>query len=166
MFVNRVDGGSAGNVHFFTGDDRMPERKEIRILGLDFGSHRIGVAVSDPLGITAQPVAAIRRQGDIRDIGAIGALVRKYSVGTVLIGLPLTLRGEEGVQAKRARMFGEKIAERLGIPVEPWDERMTTVQAERHLIESGVRREKRKEIRDSLSAVFLLQSSLDYRNRK
>jgi len=75
----------------------MPERKEIRILGLDFGSHRIGVAVSDPLGITAQPVAAIRRQGDIRDIGAIGALVRKYSVGTVLIGLPLTLRGEEGV---------------------------------------------------------------------
>jgi len=75
----------------------MPERKEVRILGLDFGSHRIGVAVSDPLGITAQPLAAIRRQGDIRDIGAIGALVRKYSVGTVLIGLPLTLRGEEGV---------------------------------------------------------------------
>jgi putative Holliday junction resolvase len=84
----------------------------------------------------------------------------------VLIGLPLHLSGEEGTQAKQARQFGEKIAERLGIPVETWDERMTTAQAERHLIASGVRRKKRKEIRDSLSAVILLQSALDYRNRK
>ena len=92
--------------------------------------------------------------------------MREYSVRSVLIGLPLTLRGEEGTQAKQARQFGEKISERLGIPVETWDERMTTAQAERHLIASGVRRKKRKEIRDSLSAVILLQSALDYRNRK
>ena len=82
------------------------------------------------------------------------------------MGLPLHMGGEEGTQAKRARLFAEKIRERLEVPVEMWDERMTTVQAERHLIASGVRREKRKEIRDSLSAVFLLQSALDYRNRK
>lgn len=137
-----------------------------RILGLDFGSHRIGAAVSDPLGITAQPLSAIRRQGDRRDLEAIGTIVREYSVDTVLMGLPLHMGGEEGTQAKRARLFAEKIRERLEVPVEMWDERMTTVQAERHLIASGVRREKRKEIRDSLSAVFLLQSALDYRNRK
>ena len=144
----------------------MQAKEGDRILGLDFGSHRIGAAVSDPLGITAQPLSAIRRQGDKRDLEAIGTIVREYSVGTVLIGLPLHMGGEEGTQAKRARLFADKIRERLGVPVETWDERMTTVQAERHLIASGVRREKRKEIRDSLSAVFLLQSALDYRNRK
>jgi putative Holliday junction resolvase len=144
----------------------MPERRGGRILGLDFGSIRIGAAVSDPLGITAQPLSAIRRQGNNRDIEAIGDLVREYDVGTVLIGLPLHLTGEEGAQAKKARVFGEKIRERLEIPVETWDERMTTAQAERHLIACGVRREKRKEIRDSLSAVFLLQSALDARSRK
>jgi len=144
----------------------MQERAQGRILGLDYGSHRIGTAVSDPLGITAQPLVAIQRQGESWDIEAIGALVREYSVRSVLIGLPLHLSGEEGTQAKQARQFGERIAERLGIPVETWDERMTTAQAERHLIASGVRRKKRKEIRDSLSAVILLQSALDYRNRK
>ena len=144
----------------------MQERAQGRILGLDYGSHRIGTAVSDPLGITAQPLVAIQRQGESWDIEAIGALVREYSVRSVLIGLPLHLSGEEGTQAKQARQFGEKIAERLGVPVETWDERMTTAQAERHLIASGVRRKKRKEIRDSLSAVILLQSALDYRNRK
>jgi putative Holliday junction resolvase len=144
----------------------MQEQTQGRILGLDYGSHRIGTAVSDPLGITAQPLVAIQRQGENRDIEAVGDLVREYSVRTVLIGLPLHLSGEEGTQAKQARRFGERIAERLGIPVETWDERMTTAQAERHLIASGVRRKKRKEIRDSLSAVILLQSALDYRNRK
>ena len=144
----------------------MPENEGGRILGLDFGSRRIGAAVSDPLGITAQPLSAIQRRGEIRDIEAIGTIIGEYSVGTVLLGLPLQLDGKEGPQAKRARIFGEKIREHLGVLVETWDERMTTVQAERHLIASGVRREKRKEIRDSLSAVFLLQSALDYRNRK
>jgi len=144
----------------------MPVNERGRILGLDYGSHRIGAAVSDLLGITAQPLSAIRRQGDRRDFEAIGTIVREYSVGTILIGLPLHMGGEEGTQAKKARLFAEKIRERLEVPVEMWDERMTTVQAERHLIASGVRREKRKEIRDSLSAVFLLQSALDYRNRK
>lgn len=135
------------------------------MLGLDYGSHRIGAALSDPLGITAQPLPPIRRSGDKRDIEAIGQLVREFSVDGVVLGLPLMLDGTEGEQAKRARTFGEKIVDRLGVPVETWDERMTTVQAERHLIASGMRREKRKEVRDSLSAVILLQSLLDFRNR-
>lgn len=144
----------------------MAEQKGERILALDFGSHRIGVAVSDPLGIIAQPLPAVFRQGNNRDIDAIGALIREYSAVRVLIGLPLTLGGEEGTQAKRARAFGERIRERFDIPVEMWDERLTTVQAERHLIASGIRREKRKNIRDSLSAVLVLQNALDYRSRK
>ncbi len=144
----------------------MAEGTDGRILGLDYGSHRIGAAVSDDLGITAQPLAAIRRKGDDRDIEAIGRMVREHSVGAVVIGLPLKLSGEEGTQAEKARLFAEKVVKRLGIPVEMWDERMTTVQAERHLIASGVRRGKRKETRDSLAAVFLLQSVLDHRSRK
>ena len=140
-------------------------REPGRLLALDYGSRRIGAALSDPLGITAQPLPAIRRQGNNRDIEAIGELVREFSVDGVLLGLPLMLDGTEGEQAKRARAFGEKIADRLGIPVETWDERMTTVQAERHLIASGMRREKRREVRDSVSAVILLQSRLDFRNR-
>lgn len=135
------------------------------MLGLDYGSHRIGAALSDPLGITAQPLPAIRRRGDNRDIEAIGELVREFSIDGVVLGLPLRLDGTEGEQAKRARAFGRKIADRLGVPVETWDERLTTVQAERHLIAAGLRREKRKEVRDSLSAVILLQSLLDCRNR-
>ena len=144
----------------------MAERKYGKVLGLDFGSRRIGAAVSDALGITAQPLPAIRRQGDNRDIESIGRLIREHSVSTVLVGFPLQLSGGEGIQANKTRLFAEKIRNRLGIPVDLWDERMTTVQAERHLIASGVRRDKRKETRDSLSAVFLLQSALDYRNRK
>ena len=143
----------------------MPERTGGRILGLDYGSHRIGAAISDPLGITAQPLSAIPRRGDRRDIEAIGAIVREYGAASILIGLPLQLSGEAGVQAEKTLVFAEKIRKQLEIPVETWDERLTTAQAERHLIASGVRRGKRKEIRDSLAAVFLLQSALDCRNR-
>lgn len=137
-----------------------------RVLALDFGSRRIGVAVSDPLGITAQQLSAIRREGDRKDIEAIAKLAVEYGVETVVIGLPMHSDGSEGTQAARARAFGEKVRDRLGVPVETWDERMTTAQAERHLIEAGVRREKRKEVRDSLAAALLLQCALDARNRK
>jgi len=137
-----------------------------RVLALDFGSRRIGVAVSDPLGITAQQLSAIRREGDRKDLEAIAVVAREYGVETVVIGLPLLPGGTEGTQAAKARAFALKVHERLGLPVVPWDERFTTAQAERHLIEVGMRREKRKEVRDSLAAALLLQSALDARNRK
>ena len=138
----------------------------VRILGLDYGSRRIGVAISDPLGLTAQPLPAIPRKGDRKDIAGIGRLAAEQGVTSVVVGLPLLLTGDEGPQAARARAFGEKLAAELSLPVTMWDERLTTAQSERHLIESGVRRERRKEVRDSLSAMILLQSVLDYRNRK
>ena len=137
-----------------------------RILGLDYGSRRIGVAVSDPLGITAQPLPALHREGDRKDIAGIGRLAAGLGVESVVVGLPLLLNGDEGPQAARARAFGDRLSAELSLPVTMWDERLTTAQSERHLIDSGVRRERRKEIRDSLSAMFLLQSFLDLRRRK
>lgn len=137
-----------------------------RLLGLDYGSRRIGVAVSDPLGITAQHLEAIRREGDRKDIAGILETASRYGVEGIVVGLPLLPDGNEGEQARKARAFAEKIRDASGIPVEMWDERLTTVQAERHLIDSGVRRDKRKAVRDSLSAVLILQGVLDYRSRK
>lgn len=137
-----------------------------RVLGLDYGSRRIGVAVSDPLGITAQPLPALHREGDRKDIAGIARLVGGLGVDSVVLGLPLLLNGDEGPQAARARAFGDTLSAELSLPVTMWDERLTTAQSERHLIESGVRRERRKELRDSLSAMFLLQSFLDLRRRK
>ena len=137
-----------------------------RVLGLDYGSRRIGVAISDPLGITAQPLPALHREGDRKDIAEIARLVAGQGVDSIVLGLPLLLNGDEGPQAARARAFGDMLSAELSLPVTMWDERLTTAQSERHLIDSGVRRERRKELRDSLSAMFLLQSFLDLRRRK
>ncbi len=139
--------------------------REGRTLGLDYGNRRIGVAVSDPLGLTAQPLSAIAREGDRKDIVSIGRRAAELGATSVVLGLPLLMNGDEGPAAVRAREFGARIEKELSLPVTMWDERMTTVQSERHLIDSGVRRERRKELRDSLSAMFLLQSVLDLRNR-
>jgi len=137
-----------------------------RTLGLDYGNRRIGVAVSDPLGLTAQPLPVIARTGDRKDIAEIGRRAAELGATSVVLGLPLLMNGDEGPAAVRAREFGARIEEELSLPVTMWDERLTTVQSERHLIDSGVRRERRKELRDSLSAMFLLQNVLDLRNRK
>jgi putative pre-16S rRNA nuclease len=139
---------------------------EGRILGLDYGNRRIGVAVSDPLGLTAQPLPPISREGDRKDVASIGRCAAEVGATAVVLGLPLLMNGDEGPAAVRAREFGARIEVELSLPVTMWDERLTTVQSERHLIESGVRRDRRKELRDSLSAMFLLQSVLDLRNRK
>jgi len=137
-----------------------------RILGLDYGSRRIGGAVSDPLGVTAQPLPPIRREGDRKDIAILARLVAEIGVTSVVLGLPLLLNGDEGPAAVRARAFGERLQAETALPVTMWDERLTSVQSERHLIASGVRREDRKGIRDSLSAMFLLQTALESRRRK
>ncbi len=139
---------------------------EGRVLGLDDGSRRIGVAVSDPLGMTVQPLPPIRREGDLKDIAAIGRLAGEIGATSVVVGLPLLLNGDEGPAAVRARAFGEKLQAETALPVMMWDERFTTAQSERHLVASGVRRSDRREIRDSLSAMFLLQSALEFRKRK
>jgi putative Holliday junction resolvase len=126
------------------------------------GEVRIGLALSDPLGITAQPLESLHPTGPRKAIDAIVRVARHHEVHTVVVGLPLLLSGEEGTQAAHAREVAEQLRRRLaGVRVELWDERLTTVQAERTLIEAGMRRKKRKRNVDSLAALLILQSYLD-----
>ena len=132
-----------------------------RILALDLGKKRIGIAISDPLGITAQGLPNLERTNKRADLQALGALIREREVGLVLMGNPVNMRGSEGRQSGWVREFAGEIEKRLGVPVRLWDERLTSVEAGRVLRSSGISIEKRAAAVDRLSAVILLQSYLD-----
>ncbi len=132
-----------------------------RILALDVGKRRIGIAVSDELGITAQGLNTLERVNNRADFAALARLAVEKNVVKILIGNPINMSGTEGRQAEWVRRFAEGVAARTGLPVELRDERLTTVQAERVLRESGISIEKRARAVDRLSAVILLQSYLD-----
>ena len=133
-----------------------------RALGIDPGSVRIGLALSDLLGVTAQPIEHLERVGSRRDLNNISDRVRENDVRTVVIGLPLTLAGEEGQAARASREMAEGLERRLpGVRIELWDERLTTVQAERTMIDGKARRSKRRQRIDSLAAALILQNWLD-----
>jgi len=132
----------------------------MRIAALDVGEARIGVAVSDELGITAQGVGVIRRVGGRRDLEALAALLAPYAPTRLVVGLPLDMRGAEGAAATRVRAFAERVAEHLALPLEFWDERFTTVAAERALLEADVSRERRREVVDKVAATLILQGYL------
>lgn len=131
-----------------------------RLLGLDAGRRRIGVAVSDPLGLLATPQGVIAAGAD-EGLDEICAWARRLEVVGVIVGLPLTMRGEEGEEARRVRAWAERLQERLSIPVVLWDERLSTVAAERAMEEGGARRAKRRQRRDAVAAAVILQSYLD-----
>jgi putative Holliday junction resolvase len=136
----------------------------LRVLGLDHGERRIGVALSDATGTIATPHSVIdRRGGDV--VETLRLLVTEYAVEFVVVGLPLQLSGEEGASARSARAFADKIAEATGLPVSLHDERFTTVTAEEALIEGGVRRRERREVRDKVAAAVMLQGYLDRKRR-
>ncbi len=131
-----------------------------RILGLDPGERRIGVALSDPTGTIASPHAVIdRRSTDVAD--TVRAMCIEYDVHLIIVGLPTSLSGGEGPSAEAAREVGRIAAEASGVPVEFQDERFTTVTAEAALLEGGVRRAKRRDVRDKVAAAVILQSYLD-----
>lgn len=132
-----------------------------RTVGLDVGDKRIGVAVSDPLGWTAQPLTVIQRSGIAKDIAALREATKDIEVERVVAGLPLEMNGEEGTQAARVRRFCQALAETTGLEVIYQDERLTTVQSERLLQTAGVRRERRKGLLDKMAAALILQSWLD-----
>ncbi|MFQ5766668.1 MAG: Holliday junction resolvase RuvX [Acidobacteriota bacterium] len=136
---------------------------QTRVLALDLWSRRISVAVSDPLGLTAQGLETLVRKGKRADTLAIVALARDFHVARIVVGWPLTLDGEEGMAARAAARFVRQLQRTVGRPVELWDERLTTAQVERVLLEAGSRRRQRRETRDRLAAVVLLQSWLDAR---
>lgn len=137
----------------------------MRILGLDYGSKTVGVAVSDPLGITAQGVEIIRRQSENklrRTLARIEELIARYQVEKIVLGLPKNMNNTLGDRAEKSLELKDTLERRTGLDVVMWDERLTTVSAEKVLMESGVRREHRKEYVDEIAAVFILQGYLDY----
>lgn len=132
-----------------------------RVLGIDLGSRRIGVAVSDGLGLTAQPRATIARHGGVRDLDAIAAAVKAADADRIVLGLPLDCEGQEGPAAQRARVFGDKLRAALHLPVELIDESFSTVEAEAVLLAADVSRARRKEVVDKMAAAVILQRWLD-----
>ena len=137
----------------------------MRILGLDYGSKTVGVAVSDPLGLTAQKVETIWRKQENklrRTLARIEELAAEYGVEKIVVGLPKNMNNTLGDRAEKSLELKETLERRTGLPVVMWDERLTTVSANRVLMETGVRRENRKEHVDEIAAVFILQGYLDY----
>ena len=134
-------------------------------MGLDYGSKTIGVAVSDPLGLTAQGVEIIRREEENKlrkSLRRVEELVKKYEVEKIVLGFPKNMNNTIGERAEKSLQLKETLERRLGLPVVMWDERLTTVEADRTMMETGIRRENRKEYVDMIAAVFILQGYLDY----
>lgn len=132
-----------------------------RIMGLDIGDKTIGVAVSDLMGLTAQGVTTIKRIGKKKDIEAIKKIIEEKQVNKIVSGLPKNMNGTVGPQGEKVQKFCELLKEETNLPIEFWDERLSTVAAERSLIEGNVRRENRKKVIDMLAAVIILQGYLD-----
>ena len=141
----------------------------MRILGLDFGSKTVGVAISDPLLITAQGLEIIRRKEENKlrqTLARIEEIITEYGVERIVLGLPKNMNDTEGVRVELTREFAEKLERRTGLPVEFYDERLTTVMADKTMMESGVRRENRKDFVDKIAATLILQDYLDRIHRK
>lgn len=137
-------------------------------MGLDFGSKTVGVAISDPLGLTAQGIEIVRREQENKlrkTLARIEALIQEYQVTEIVLGFPKNMNNTIGDRAEKSLAFKEMLERRTGLPVTMWDERLSTVSANRTLMESGVRRENRKDYVDMIAAVYILQGYLDSRER-
>jgi putative Holliday junction resolvase len=132
-----------------------------RVIGIDLGTRRIGVAVTDGLGLTAQPHATIARHGGQRDLDEIAAVVRAFDAERVVLGLPLSPEGDVGRAARSAEAFAERLRGAIGIPVEMVDESFSTVEAEEILLRADLSRKRRKQVVDRLAAAVILQRWLD-----
>ena len=137
-----------------------------RVLGLDVGSKRIGVAVSDPLGITAQGLETLQRENKRVDFERLAKLARQYDVSEIVVGFPLRMSGVEGVQAEKMQRFAQDLHERLGVEVHLWDERLSSAQANRLLRETEMSIKRRGEVVDQMAAVLILQSWMEYRAQR
>ena len=139
----------------------------MRIMGLDYGSKTVGVAVSDPLGLTAQGIEIVRRKSENKlrqTLARIEEIAKEYGVEKIVLGFPKHMNNDIGERAEKSLEFKEMLERRTGLPVVMWDERLTTVEADRTMMETGIRRENRKEYVDMIAAVFILQGYLDYQS--
>jgi putative pre-16S rRNA nuclease len=136
-----------------------------RVLGLDYGARRIGVAISDPLGITAQPLTTVRNK-KATCLTELSQLIKEKEVTLIVVGLPRHMNGQEGEKARAAREFGGSLSQQAQVAVEYSDERLTTVVAQRVLTESGMSGEKKRGVVDKLAAVLILQNWMDAQKHK
>jgi|SRR5271166_3011446 len=134
-----------------------------RILALDFGSKRIGLAVTDELGLTAQGLPTLRRSNKRNDLDHLRRVIRQYNVSEMVMGLPLRMSGSEGIQSEKVQTFAEELRRKFKLPVHLFDERLTSVEANRVLRESDMSIRRRAEVVDQLAAVLILQSFLEFR---
>ena len=154
----------SGILPLAAGDLTNMEKINMRIMGLDYGSKTVGVAVSDSIGITAQAVETITREDENKlrkTCARIEELIREYEIETIVLGYPKNMNNTLGDRAEKTESFKAMLERRTGLPVVLWDERLTTVQSERILQESGVRRENRKAVIDKVAAGLILQGYLD-----
>ncbi|SCY98161.1 Holliday junction resolvase RuvX [Alkaliphilus peptidifermentans] len=136
-----------------------------RIMGLDVGDKTIGVAASDPLGWTAQGIETIQRIGIKKDLQRLEEIIKGYEIEMIVVGLPKNMNGSLGPQSEKVLEFVERLKKRFNLEVALWDERLSTVAAERDLIKADVSRKKRKEVIDKMAAVYILQGYLDGRSK-
>lgn len=139
----------------------MIREKQMRLLGIDIGEKRIGVAMSDIFGSIASPVRVIQRQDIETDIGLINDIIKEYNISEIVAGLPRNMNGSLGQKAAQITEFTDNLKEKINIPVTMWDERLTTVAGERVLLQGNVSRKKRKKVIDKIAACIILQSYLD-----
>jgi putative Holliday junction resolvase len=138
----------------------------MRFMGLDFGDKRIGIAVSDDQGQIAMPKDTLQRSGKVKYIERLAELADQENVGEILVGMPVSMDGSHGPQAQKVMRFVQRLRQRVEIPVVVWDERLTTVAAERILIEGNLSRSRRRRVIDKVAAAYMLQSYLDFRNER
>ncbi|HUO25230.1 MAG TPA: Holliday junction resolvase RuvX [Candidatus Aquilonibacter sp.] len=151
--INRLDDSRRGNPQILPG----------RVLGLDVGTRRIGMAVSDPLGLTAQGIETLQRRNRKTDFDYLAKVIGQCEVKEIVVGLPLRMSGEEGTQAEKIQSFAAELRKRFGLPVHLWDERLTSVEANRLLRETDLSIEKRGKAVDRMAAVLILQGWMDSR---
>uniref|UniRef100_A0A7C3V5C2 Putative pre-16S rRNA nuclease n=1 Tax=Desulfobacca acetoxidans TaxID=60893 RepID=A0A7C3V5C2_9BACT len=156
----------AGNKELLLTTDRPAKPGEVRILALDVGQKRIGLAISDPLGLTAQGLAVLERQDWDKDLARMLEIARPYKVQEVLVGLPRHMDGRLGEMAAEILALGRALAEALGAELATWDERLTTVEAERLLLQADMSRKKRRQVVDQVAASLILQAYLDGRGKR
>ena len=148
--------------------EALADSRVARVLGLDVGDRRIGLALSDPLGYTAQPLFTLHREGRRADLKSIARVLRKYSVSEVVVGNPLYMSGDQSPQAAKAQAFAEELRTAFRVTVHLWDERLTTTEAHRYLDDAGRSgaRGERKGIIDQVAAVLILQAYLEGRRNR
>jgi len=141
--------------------DKWAIKRQMRIMGLDVGSHTIGVAVSDELGITAQGVKTIRRKSKDEDSKEIIKIIDQFDIGKIVVGLPKNMDGTLGKQAEMVFQWIKTLREKIHFPVVTWDERFSTIEASKVLLEADLSRKKRKKVIDKLAAVLILQGYIN-----